>query len=262
MTDPYGVLGVGRTASEDEIKKAYRNLSRKYHPDANVNNPNKVQAEEKFKQIQQAYQQIMRERERGTSDTYGYGSSGYGRDTERDGDYRSQEPFGGFGGFWGFGPFGSFGSFGGSGGFDGYGGRTRADEAEDDDSRYLRAAYNYISGGHYKEALNVLDTIGTRSAKWYYYSAIANSGAGNNVQALAHAKKAVEMEPGNANYQRLVQQLESGGSWYRGMQSPYMGMEGMRGNFCNRLCISYMLCSCCCSGGGFCCGSPYGGYYY
>ena len=112
MTDPYGVLGVSRTASEDEIKKAYRNLSRKYHPDANVNNPNRVQAEEKFKQIQQAYQQIMRERERGTSGTYGYGSSGYGRGTERDGDYRSENPFGGFGSFWGFGPFGSFGSFG------------------------------------------------------------------------------------------------------------------------------------------------------
>ena len=46
MSDPYRVLGVSRDASEDEIKKAYRTLSRKYHPDANVNNPNKNQAEE------------------------------------------------------------------------------------------------------------------------------------------------------------------------------------------------------------------------
>lgn len=65
--DPYQVLGIQRSASDEEVKKAYRNLSRKYHPDANVNNPNKAQAEERFKQVQQAYQQIMKERQQGTS---------------------------------------------------------------------------------------------------------------------------------------------------------------------------------------------------
>ena len=72
--DPYSVLGVSRDASEEEIKKAYKALSRKYHPDANINNPNKDQAEEKFKEIQAAYQQIMKERTEG----YSYGG-GYGR---------------------------------------------------------------------------------------------------------------------------------------------------------------------------------------
>ena len=75
MTDPYSVLGVSRDASDDEIKKAYRNLSRKYHPDANINNPNKDQAEAKFKEVQQAYQQIMKEREYGSA---GGTSGGYG----------------------------------------------------------------------------------------------------------------------------------------------------------------------------------------
>lgn len=73
MSDPYQVLGVPRGATEEEIKKAYRALSRKYHPDANVNNPNKAQAEEKFKEIQGAYQQVMKERTGGYAGTAGSG---------------------------------------------------------------------------------------------------------------------------------------------------------------------------------------------
>ncbi|MDO4648760.1 MAG: J domain-containing protein [Eubacteriales bacterium] len=70
MTDPYSILGISRNASDDDVKKAYRKLSRKYHPDANVNNPNRAQAEEKFKEVQQAYEQIMKEREQGYSGNY------------------------------------------------------------------------------------------------------------------------------------------------------------------------------------------------
>ena len=62
MQDPYSILGVSRDASDEEIKKAYRKLSRIYHPDANINNPNKDQAEAKFKEIQQAADRRIRER--------------------------------------------------------------------------------------------------------------------------------------------------------------------------------------------------------
>lgn len=81
MFDPYSVLGVSRDASDEEIKKAYRKLSRKYHPDANINNPNKEQAEEKFKEVQQAYEQIMKEKEYGSS--YGNAGGYYGGFTGR-----------------------------------------------------------------------------------------------------------------------------------------------------------------------------------
>ena len=46
MIDPYSILGISRDASDEEVKKAYRKMSRKYHPDANIDNPNKEQAEE------------------------------------------------------------------------------------------------------------------------------------------------------------------------------------------------------------------------
>ena len=180
MFDPYSVLGVSRNATDEEIKKAYRKLSRKYHPDANVNNPNKVQAEEKFKEVQQAYEQIMKERE--------YGSSG---------DYSS------------YGPFGSS-----------YGNQSR-NTYDDEESVRRRAASNFIQSGHYSEALNVLSSLQEKNAEWYYLSAAANMGIGNNVNALEHARSAVNMEPDNIQYQMLLQRLEGGGTWYRQQQDPF-----------------------------------------
>ena len=73
--NPYEVLGVSPSASDDEIKKAYRELSRKYHPDANINNPLADLAAEKFKEVQEAYDTIMRERTSGSGYSYGYGTA-------------------------------------------------------------------------------------------------------------------------------------------------------------------------------------------
>ena len=94
MLDPYKVLGVSRDASMDEIKKAYRRLSRKYHPDANINNPHKEQAEEMFKQVQQAYDQIVKERERqesGQDSWYGGFGGGYQSGYQTQDDQHSME---------------------------------------------------------------------------------------------------------------------------------------------------------------------------
>lgn len=252
MRDPYQVLGVSRDASEEEIKKAYRKLSRIYHPDANVNNPNKDQAEEKFKEIQQAYQQIMKEKEQGSygsADGYGgqsrYGNqSGYGG--QGAGGYDPFEDF--FGGF----GFGGYSSYGGQGG---YGGRQSNAGTEDEYSTHMKAAMNYINSGYYREALNVLDGIEERTAKWYYYSSVANQGLGNNAVAMEHAKKAVSMEPQNMEYANWQQRMEAGGSWYTGRQTQYGGMPASSGSgFCWKLCLANLICNLCCGGGGLCCG--------
>jgi molecular chaperone DnaJ len=68
--DYYEVLGVSRTASDDEIKKAYRSLAMKHHPDMNKNSPK--QAEERFKEISEAYEVLADKEKRARYDTYGH----------------------------------------------------------------------------------------------------------------------------------------------------------------------------------------------
>ena len=230
MTDPYQVLGVSRDASTEEIKKAYRTLSRKYHPDANINNPNKAEAEEKFKQVQQAYKQIMEEKENGTS------------------SYSSQ---GSYGGSYGSGGYG--GSYG-NGGYDGnYGGYNYGSSTEDAE---LRAAANYLNNMRYQEAMRVLNNISRHNAQWYYLHAIANAGLGNNISAVQDAQTAVNMEPDNMQYRQLLSQLQGGGQWYTDMGQGY-GYEragGDMGKWCCECLAINALCNCCCYGGrGFYC---------
>lgn len=220
MRDPYEVLGISRNAAEEEIKKAYKSLSRKYHPDANINNPRKEEAEEKFKEIQQAYQQIMKER------TEGYGKSSY---------------------------------YGGNNSYGNYWGYSQSSGTGYEENGHLRAAGNYIRNGYYREARNVLDAMMTEAgnqaslnARWYYYSALAHAGLGNQVAALEHARRAAALEPGNHEYTNLLYQFENGGTWYSQRQFTYGQPVVMGDDWCMKMCIANLICNVC--GGGGCCG--------
>ena len=107
----------------------------------------------------------------------------------------------------------------------------------------------------YREALHVLSEISPKDAGWYYLSALANNGAGNNVTALEHARRAAELEPDRMEYRMLLERLQGGGSWYDQMSTPYGGMTMVGNDMCCRLCLMYNLCSICCLGGrgGFIC---------
>ena len=84
--DYYGILEVERSASQDEIKKAYRKLAKQYHPDVNPNNP---EAEAKFKEVTEAYEVLSDETKKSNYDNYG----------SADHPGHNFNPFGGFGGF-------------------------------------------------------------------------------------------------------------------------------------------------------------------
>ncbi len=230
--DPYKILGVASDATDEEIKKAYRALSKKYHPDANLDNP--VLAEQKFKEVQEAYRSVTEMRERGGS-MGGYGTAGgYGAG--------SGNPFEGYG----------YGGYGqdyrrGSAFDDFFGAWQRAAGQQQEESTDMQAARNYINAGEYQSYLNVLKRIEeyNRTARWYYYSAIANSGLGNNAIALEHAERAAGLEPDNMEYQSLLNKLQQGGSWYRGRGEDY-GRSGSVGGWCLRMCCLNLFCNLCC----------------
>ena len=82
MRDPYQVLGVPSTATDEEVKKAYRNLAKKYHPDNYHDDPLADLAQEKMKEINEAYEEIQNQRKRGASGN-GYGAYGGSYGAER-----------------------------------------------------------------------------------------------------------------------------------------------------------------------------------
>ena len=211
VQDPYKVLGVSPDATDDEIKQAYRRLAKKYHPDRN---PGDAEAAKKMQQVNAAYEQIK------NPDAYKRAAGGQG--------------YGGYGS--GYGPFGG-------GWQQGYGGATG--------DQYQKSAYQYILYGRYQEALNVLQNAANKDARWYYLSALANDGLGNQVTALEHIRRAVSMDPSNPEYLQVLEEIQNGGAAYRRQAGNFRGFTVPGGWW--QLCLCWAVQLFCCRGHCFYC---------
>ena len=197
MTDPYKVLGVSPNASDEEIKKAYRQLAKKYHPDRN---PGDAEAAKKMQEVNAAYEQIKNPE-------------------------KAQHTQGGYN------PYGQW---------SGYGQQGRPSYAQ-----ILSAAQQCLMYHRYYQAVQILQSTTERTARWYYLSALANRGIGNQVTAMEHIRRAVSMEPDNAEYLQTLKMMESGGTQYRRQAETYRGFS-FGGSPCASLCLCYLCQLFCC----------------
>jgi molecular chaperone DnaJ len=235
MEDPYKVLGVSSSATEEDIAQAYRKLAKKYHPDLN---PGDKVAEQRMREINTAYEQIKTQKTGGASYERPDGSYGQ-KSQDQPGSgytYHGDDPFGGFSFEDIFGDI-----FGGSW-------QQQQTNGQGGDPTVLHAD-RYIRAGQYQNALHILAQIPERDAEWYYLSSIANAEIGNRVTALNHAKYAVQMDPGDAEYRQWLNQVQQGSFTYRQTGQGYgFNMQNM-GRSLWMLILAPVACMFCCRGG-------------
>jgi len=177
--DPYSTLGVSPGASDEEIKKAYRDLVKKYHPDRYTDPAMKNTASEKLKSINAAYDEIQRIRSGKST-----GSQGFG---------------GGYGGY------GSQGGYGSTGGFR-YNTYTS-------DPRYVGIRQK-IQMGDLQGAESQLDAMQERGPEWHYLKGVIALRRGWYAGARQHFTNAHNMAPQNPEYAQAYASLNNMGGGY------------------------------------------------
>ena len=106
-----------------------------------------------------------------------------------------------------------------------------------------------LANGRYAEARRVLDGMTGRNARWYYLSSLANQGLGKSVDALQDARRAVQLDPSNTEYQMHLRRMQNPGQTYR-TQTTYAQPGGLL-RWCWSMILLNLLCNCCCGGWGF-----------
>lgn len=215
MNDPYSVLGITPDASDDEVKRAYRALARKYHPDNYQDNPLADLAEAKMKEINEAYESITKMRAGGGSAYHTSSSSASGAS----GAYQN-------------------GTYGGGSSYNGY-----QQQRSNADPLYARVR-NAINAGDIYQAENLLKQAPRQDAEWYFLQGSVSYRKGWLDEAMAQYQRAVSMDPGNVEYRRAYNMMQQGGQAYRtnGYNASADAMD----------CCTTLMCMNCLCGGGRC----------
>ncbi len=231
MSNPYEILGIPNSATEAEVKDAYRKLAKKYHPDNYNNAPDIAEvAAEKMREVNEAYNTIIRSRKNGS--TAGSASSGASSSSASSAGSSASSSAG------------AKQSWSGSqSSQSAYSGGAKTSYSSDNSGRYSTSSEfsnvrGLIMAGRYEDAEEVLNLVAAdrRSAEWYFLKGTVLYSRGWLEQAFTYLQTAVNMDPNNNEYRAAFNQA----SRMRGGAAGGYKVSGKDGVGCN-------LCSSCCS---------------
>lgn len=213
--DPYSILGIKPGASEDEIKKAYKKMARKYHPDLNGNSK---EAEAMMKKVNEAYDVLINKKSYSSS-------SSSSSSSER------ENPF-----YWYY-----------NSGYSSY--SSSAFNEDEFAARYgsgpsIERAKVLFNSRQFGRCLSELNRFPReqRTAEWYFISAMAKRNTGNSYESYADLKKACEMDPDNAEYRMYLNRFDQRNTYYSSQRSSY----GIPSSIIECCCSLMLFRFCCC----------------
>lgn len=242
--DPYKVLGVSPSATQEEIRAAYMALVKKYHPDRYQDSDLKKQAEDKMKQINAAYDLLTKK----PSGSGGYSQSSGGYSQGQSSGGYSQGSYGGYGtgGYGGYGTgYGPFGGFGSWGSYGSSGSRQQSSYSGGYAAEFARAR-SFINAGRISEAEAVLNAVPLRNAEWHFLYGMCRYRSGEYAKAYEHINRACQMDPDNAEYRSALSSLRGAGA--SGRTWTAQGSDISCCGLCASALCANMMCNLCCRG--------------